>query len=56
MPQLNTRHPGARREHILDAAEQCFGRAGFHRTTMHHLQGGGRQPRGALRLFDSKRR
>jgi AcrR family transcriptional regulator len=55
MPKLKPNVQRARREHILDAAEQCFGRAGFHRTTMHDIcKEAGVSP-GALYLyFDSK--
>jgi AcrR family transcriptional regulator len=37
MPKLKPDTQGARREHILDAAERCFARAGFHRCTMHDI-------------------
>ena len=37
MPRLKPATQAARRERILDAAEQCFARAGFHRTTMHDI-------------------
>jgi len=37
MPKLRPDTQIARREHILDAAEICFARAGFHRTTMQDI-------------------
>ncbi len=37
MPRLKPATQAARRERILDAAEQCFARTGFHRTTMHDI-------------------
>jgi TetR/AcrR family transcriptional regulator, repressor for uid operon len=37
MPRLKPATQAQRREHILDAAEQCFARAGFHGTTMHDI-------------------
>ena len=37
MPKLKPETQLARREHILDAAERCFAKAGFHRTTMQDI-------------------
>lgn len=37
MPKLKPATQVARRAHILDAAEQCFARQGFHRTTMQDI-------------------
>ncbi len=37
MPKLKPATQVARREHILDAAEHCFARQGFHRTTMQDI-------------------
>ena len=37
MPKLKPATQRARREHILDGAEVCFARAGFHRTTMQDI-------------------
>ena len=55
MPKLKPDIQRARREHILDAAEQCFGRAGFHRTTMHDICREAAVSPGALYVyFDSK--
>ena len=55
MPKLKPDIQRARREHILDAAEQCFGRAGFHRTTMHDIcKEAGVSPGALYVYFDSK--
>jgi TetR/AcrR family transcriptional regulator, repressor for uid operon len=55
MPKLKPNIQRARREHILDAAEQCFGRAGFHRTTMHDIcREAGVSPGALYVYFDSK--
>lgn len=37
MPKLSPAQQAARRAHILDTAEICFARAGFHRTTMQDI-------------------
>ena len=37
MPKLKPDTQRARREHILDAAEQCFAKSGFHATTMQDI-------------------
>ena len=55
MPKLKPEVQHARREHILDAAEQCFARAGFHRTTMHDIcKEAGVSPGALYVYFDSK--
>ena len=55
MPKLKPNVQRARSEHILDAAEQCFGRAGFHRTTMHDIcKEAGVSPGALYVYFDSK--
>jgi AcrR family transcriptional regulator len=55
MPKLKPEVQHARRERILDAAEQCFARAGFHRTTMHDIcKGAGISPGALYVYFDSK--
>jgi AcrR family transcriptional regulator len=55
MPKLKPHIQRARREHILDAAERCFARAGFHRTTMHDICKEAAVSPGALYgYFDSK--
>ena len=55
MPKLKPEVQQARRERILDAAEQCFARAGFHRTTMHDIcKEAGVSPGALYVYFDSK--
>ena len=55
MPRLKPATQAARREHILDAAEQCFARSGFHGTTMHDICREAAVSPGALYdYFDSK--
>jgi AcrR family transcriptional regulator len=47
--------PSARRAHILDAAEACFARNGFHRTTMQDLaREAAMSPGNFYRYFESK--
>lgn len=48
-------HPEDRKTRILDAAERCFVRAGFHRTTMQHVAAEAGMSAGNLyRYFPSK--
>jgi len=55
MPKLKPHIQRARREHILDAAERCFARAGFHRTTMQDIcREAGISPGAVYVYFDSK--
>ncbi|MBL8588987.1 MAG: TetR/AcrR family transcriptional regulator [Methylobacteriaceae bacterium] len=51
MPKLSEQAQESRRAHILEAAEACFARAGFHRTTMQDIcREAGVSP-GALYLY-----
>jgi len=55
MPKLKPEVQFARRERILDAAEKCFARTGFHRTTMHDIcREAGVSPGALYVYFDSK--
>ncbi|MET0407087.1 MAG: TetR/AcrR family transcriptional regulator [Hyphomicrobium sp.] len=55
MPKLKPDTQRARREHILDAALQCFARGGFHATTMHAIcREAGVSPGALYVYFDSK--
>lgn len=55
MPKLKPEVQSARRERILDAAEQCFARMGFHRTTMQDIcKEAGISPGALYVYFDSK--
>ena len=55
MPKLRPETQVLRRDHILDAAELCFARAGFHRTTMQDICKEAEVSPGALYVyFDSK--
>ncbi|MCL4768262.1 MAG: TetR/AcrR family transcriptional regulator [Hyphomicrobiaceae bacterium] len=51
MPKLKPSTQAARREHILDAAERCFARAGFHRTTMQDICREAHVSAGALYVY-----
>lgn len=55
MPKLKPDTQRARRDHILDAAERCFARAGFHRSTMQDICKEAAVSPGAIYVyFDSK--
>lgn len=55
MPKLKPDTQRARRDHILDAASACFGRQGFHRTTVQDICREAALSPGALYVyFDSK--
>ena len=51
MPKLKPSTQAARREHILDAAELCFARSGFHRTTMQDIAREANVSLGALYVY-----
>lgn len=55
MPKLKPSTQAARREHILDAAERCFARSGFHRTTMQDICREAKVSPGALYLYFSSK-
>jgi TetR/AcrR family transcriptional regulator, repressor for uid operon len=55
MPKLKPQVQTARRERILDAAEHCFARTGFHRTTIQDIcKEAGISPGALYVWFDSK--
>jgi TetR/AcrR family transcriptional repressor of uid operon len=55
MPKLKPDIQRARREHILDAAEACFARTGFHRTTIQDIcKAAGVSPGALYVYFDGK--
>ena len=55
MPKISASAQHARRERILDHAERCFARAGFHRTTMQDICKAAEISPGAIyTYFDSK--
>ena len=55
MPKLKPEVQHQRRERILDAAEHCFARTGFHRTTVHDIcKEAGVSPGALYVYFDSK--
>ena len=55
MPKLKPDVQRARSEHILDAAERCFARAGFHRTSINDIcKEAGVSPGALYVYFDSK--
>lgn len=57
MPRLRPQTEALRREHILDAAERCFARSGFHGTTMQDICRAAEVSPGALYIyFASKER
>ncbi len=51
MPKLKPDTQLARREHILDVAERCFARSGFHRTTMADICRDAQVSPGALYVY-----
>lgn len=55
MPKLKPSTQAARREHILDAAERCFARSGFHRTTMQDICKEAQVSAGALYVYFSSK-
>lgn len=55
MPKLKPDTQRARREHILDAAERCFAKTGFHRTTMQDICAEASVSPGALYVYFSSK-
>lgn len=55
MPRLKPDTQRARREHILDAAERCFSRSGFHATTMQDICREAAVSPGALYVYFSSK-
>jgi AcrR family transcriptional regulator len=55
MPKLKPDTQRARREHILDAAERCFARSGFHRCTMQDICKEASVSPGALYVYFSSK-
>jgi len=55
MPKLKPTTQASRREHILDSAERCFARAGFHRTTMNDIRAEAGVSAGALYVYFSSK-
>ena len=55
MPRANTQLKADRRAEILDAAQRCFSRSGFHQTSMQEIcQEAGMSPGNLYRYFPSK--
>lgn len=55
MPKLTPATQAARRAHILDAAEICFARAGFHQTSMQDICREAKVSAGALYVYFSSK-
>lgn len=51
MPKLAPETHSAKRTHILDAAERCFARSGFHRATMNEICKEARVSPGAFYVY-----
>lgn len=51
MPKLTESQQALRRAHILDAAEVCFARSGFHQTTMQDIRREARVSAGGLYVY-----
>ena len=55
MPKVSEAHLASRRQQILEAAQRCFAREGFHRTTMQDVvREAGLSPGAIYRYFPSK--
>ena len=55
MAKLDEKKQAARREHILNAAQQCFARQGFHRSSMHDICREAGVSAGALYIYFSSK-